>query len=313
LIFTTVVQENYCADCDDEDMEVASYDYNDVVDMMEEPVAISRVRAYALAQGSKGRESKVTLESARAKLDRVKATREKHLSKRKFEDFRSGDGDAEHQEQPKLVKSKGFSVERARAKLEAVKIKNERAKTKVNKHIKSPYIISPPARTSRTASKARSIDEELLHEGIWVRHAKVKLEAAREKKSKSSRKRSSGALRSKKRNVQRKSSSEISCIDRKDEGDDLDTMSAPDGVRVTLECIVTKEASLKGKRTKAPKQKAVRVSERIANSRLRLQQGLLTLNVKAEIGSKKTKLRRNKRNKPEESSFKTCTGMLAPT
>lgn len=280
-----------------------SYDDNDVVDSMEDPVAISRVRAFVLAKGSRGREYKVTLERARAKLDCVKET--KHLSKRKLENFLSGHVDAELQEQPKVVKSKGFSVEKARAKLEAVKIKKELAKTKVNRHVNT-YSTSPLARTSRT-------DEELSHEGVWVRHAKVKLEAAREKKSKSTRKRNSGALGSKKRNVQRKSSLEISCMDRKDEGDDLDTKDAPDGVKVTLDCTVAKETSVKGKKNKASKQKAVRVSERIANSRLRMQQGLVTLNVKAEIGNKKTKLRRNKRNKVEESNFEFCTGTLATT
>ena len=69
-----MIQRNDCADFDDEEVESVSYDDDDVADLVEEPVAISRVRAFALARRSTGRECKVTLESARVKLDRVKAT-----------------------------------------------------------------------------------------------------------------------------------------------------------------------------------------------------------------------------------------------
>jgi hypothetical protein len=313
-----VIQRNDCADFDDEEVESVSYDDDDVADLMEEPVAISRVRAFALARRSTGRECKVTLESARVKLDRVKATREKHLKKRKLEKFLSGEVEggvnlllaSEFQGQPKVVKSKGFSVERARAKLEAVKIKKDLDKTNVDKHM-NMYITSSPGKVSRKASKACSISEELLHEGVWVREAKLKLEAAREKTLKSNRKRKAKALGIKKRNVQRRSSLEVSCKDREDKGDDVDLINAADGVQGAVDSVVAKEPILKGKKRKALKQKAIRVSERIANSRLRMQQELVTLKVKAEIGSKKTKLRRKKGSRREESNTKIRTGTLA--
>lgn len=300
-------------------MKSASYDDNDFADLMEESVAISRVRAFALAKRSAGRGCKVTLESARAKLDRVKATTEKHMKKRKLENFFNSEVDAgvnpllplEFQGKPEVVKLKGFSVEKARAKLEAVMIK-ELDKIKVNEHM-NVYITSSPGKGSRKASKACSIDEEFLNEGVWVRHAKVKLEAAREKSLKSNCKRKFKTLGTKKRNVQRRSSLEVSCMVKEAEEDVNDLINFKDGVKVATDSIVAREATLKGKRRKGSNQKPVRVSERIANSRLRMQQGLVTLKVKAEVGNKKTKTRRDKGNKPEELNSKIYTGMFAST
>jgi hypothetical protein len=148
-----VIQRNDCADFDDKEVESISYDDDDVADLMEEPVAISQVRAFALARRSTGQEYKMTLESARVKLDRVKVTREKHLKKRKLENFLSGKVQggvnlllaSEFQGQPKVVKSKGFSVEKACAKLEAVKIKKDLDKTNVDKHM-NMYITSSPGK-----------------------------------------------------------------------------------------------------------------------------------------------------------------------
>ncbi|KAG0611385.1 hypothetical protein M758_7G137600 [Ceratodon purpureus] len=307
---------SYDTDFDEEEVGSVSYDDDDVADLMEEPVAVSRVRAFALARRSTGRECKVTLESARAKLDRVKATREKHLKKRKLENFLSGEVDdgvnvslpSEFQGQPKVVKSKGFSVEKARAKLEAVKIKRELDKTDDNKHSNLDIILSP-GKSSRKASKACIVDEEFLHEGIWLRQAKLKLEAARKKSLKFNRKRRSKALGTKKRNVQRRSSLEVSCMDREDKEDHVDLIDAADGVKIAGDSEVAKEPISKGKSRKAPKLKAVRVSERIANSRLRMQQELVTLKVKAEIGSKRTKSRRNKGNKREEPNTEIRTDL----
>ena len=320
VLFSTVLtRQNIFVDCDEEEMEFVSYNDDDVAGLMEEPVTISRVRAIASAKRSTGRECKVTLRSARAKLDRVKESREKHLKKRKLENFLCGQVDAEvnlllpseFQGQSKVVKSKGFSVDKARAKLEAVKIK-ELDKANVNKQM-NIYIILSTGKATRKASKACIIDEELLREGIWVRQAKMKLEAAKEKSSKSNCKRKFKSLGTKKRNMQRTSSLEVTCMDREDEGVDVDLINAADGVQVALDTIVAKEATLKGKSRKASKQKPVRVSERIANSRLRMQQGFVTLKVKAEIGNTKAKSRRNKGNKQEEPNTEICTGMLAST
>jgi hypothetical protein len=109
---------------------------------------------------------------------------------------------------------------------------------------------------SRKASKACSINKELLHEHVWVREAKLKLEAAREKTLKSNCKRKSKVLGIKKRNMQRRSSLEVSCKDREDKGDDVDLINAADGVKGAVDSVVAKELILKGKRRKALKQKA---------------------------------------------------------
>lgn len=163
---------------------------------MEEPIAVSRVRQKAYLKGFDDKQSKVTVENARAKLDIVKACEEKTSKSRKLENFVDGCNSPivaqetldlsslkEFNDRPRLLKQAAASLQRARAKLEAVKAKDSGT-------VKHPHFLNQNSLSRglqldcNEETTAVSGHGHLLQTGGWSEELKRKLKAAKMKNAK---------------------------------------------------------------------------------------------------------------------------------